>query len=183
MDRVERVEERVRWVARVRPLPLEHEQIVPRGVQRGRLIDFVVQRLGFDLFETRGVRTERRDVLADGSGIEAWKLSVELVPADIRALDGVDPPTEIEIALEYVGESLAHARAGCRCRSRIMACSSSSRITRFMRLAASKRSWQRESSAGSYPCSSSQHFTLDNPETGEISILCVRPKSPAGTPE
>src|SRR5687768_1614755 len=109
-------------------------------MQSRSAIDLLIEGASLDFLETRRVRAERRDILAQRGGIEARKLGVEFVTADVGALDRIDAPTQIEIPLENVGESLAHARAGCRFRSPIIACSSSSRMTRFIRFAASNSS-------------------------------------------
>src|SRR5213083_2896831 len=157
-------------------LALEAAQHHADFVQERRTIDLVLELVGGRLLEGRGQGLERHEVGSEGDRAEAPVTVVVGLHPRLRRRHGVQMPSQIEVgALDLPERRYRHAA----CLSSRW--HSSSERTRSVRFAASNNARHAASSSASYPCVSSQYFTFESPDTGEISIFCSSPNSWAGT--
>src|SRR6185437_16556168 len=141
-----------------------------------RAVDFVVQLIGSGFFECGGDGLERGEVRGEGARTEAPVAVVIRLHARLRRAHWIEVPPQIEVGtLDFPDRRYRHAA----CLSSRWHSSSDS--TRSVRFAASNNARHAALSSGSLVCVSGQYFTLDSPDTGEISIFCSSPNSCAGT--
>src|SRR5205823_10905038 len=163
-------------VLRLRALALETPQGDPDLVQEGRTVDFSFALVGRGLFEGGCDGFERGEVRSESARAEAPIAVVVGLHSRLRRAHGVQVPSQIEVGpLDLPERRYRHAA----CLSSRW--HSSSERTRSVRFAASNNARHAASSSASYPCVSSQYFTFESPDTGEISIFCSSPNSWAGT--
>src|SRR5207249_10894414 len=113
---------------------------------------------------------------AEAARTEAPVTVVVRLHPRLRRAHGIHVPPQIEVGpLDLPERRYRHAA----CLSSRW--HSSSDNTRPVRFAASNTARHAASSSGSWPWVSSQYFTLESPDTGEISIFCSSPNSCAGT--
>src|SRR5438093_1169395 len=165
-----------RRILRLRPLLLEPPQRDARFVQQRGAVDLVFEPVRGGFFQGGREGLERGDQRAQR--LRAVPPVAVVVPphARLRGRDGVELPAQVEVRA-FDGAERAYRHAICLRRR----WHSSSDRTRSVRFAASNSTRHAASCSASYPCVSSQYFTFDNPETGEISIFCASPSSSAGT--
>src|SRR5690242_11653102 len=158
------------------PLALEAPQRHAQLVQQGRAVDFLFELIGRYFFERGGEGLERRQVGRERRGsVPPVAVIVPFHPG-LRCGHRIEVPPQVEVrALDFPERPYRHAA----CLSSRW--HSSSESTRSVRFAASNNARHAASSSASYPCVSSQYFTFESPDTGEISIFCSSPNSSAGT--
>src|SRR5690349_19833758 len=165
-----------RRVLRLGPLALPPPQRHADLVQQGGAVDLVFQLTGGGFLEGGGKGLERGEVRGERARTEASISVVVRLHPRLRRGDGVEMPAQIEIRTLDLAERPYRHTACFSSRWH-----SSSESTRSVRFAASNSTRHAASSSASYPCVSSQYFTFDSPDTGEISIFCSSPNSSAGT--
>src|SRR6185503_754554 len=173
MEAAQQVREPEFRVLGLRANMLEPPQRDPDFVQQRGAVDLFLEIGRVHFFQRRGNRLQRRELRPERGMTEPSVAIVVARHAGLRRGHRIHVPVEIEERLLDVAKThggLLNTRWH-----------SSSDSTRSVRFAASNSVLHARSSLGSYPCCSSQYFTFDSPETGEMSIRCSKPNSSAGT--